>query len=547
MDLDGLTWKCRPPHTMGFAQYVRTFVTAGDRLLPRTADVVRREKWFEMMSILTRGGPKAGKMTRLVTDIWPATVAPIAPIASALPFVRQNATEADYTRILNLLVYTAHAGSCDHVYMLFSTLESSTQAHIITSLVDELCRRRMTATALGLLASALSVCSHASHSVEYKGAINIAVEATVQSSASEQLLLDFLTAIDVPPSFRFSRRTSELLATSVSDRQRRRLLFELSRLRQPMFSRAYIPMILSMCYTQGDLIFLVDLARTHVQDCPSPNRSRWRPFAFPPEVYPEIIDNLMRIDRPYDAMFFYQQLAETRPLSIYLFKLLADCAVRLRRIDLAREACRGAVARLREKHTGREVDLISLMTYTVLFYAHKFAGQVDDACRTLIQITDRRLPLDPSIVSQYLDMVATSYKPARVINTYVTMFGSYPLAELGLDNYIGDDLADEPDSFHEPEQKLPQQQLTATSLAILLRSLITHTMYLPHLLMLEQNIKVFVSRGGLDKLGSYDPECPIGSVKMSNDIKAFKKIIRNCIQEQKRHLKETVAQIDLDH
>ncbi|KAK9239026.1 hypothetical protein V1525DRAFT_399591 [Lipomyces kononenkoae] len=533
-------------HTMRGVRYVRTFVTAGGRLLPRSADVVCREKWSEMMSFLTRDSQNARTMARWVTDIWPTTVTPLAPTGSALPFVTRTATEADFMRILSLLIYAAHAGSYEHVYLLFSALESSAQARIIRSLVDELCRRRMTATALGLLASALSACAHASYPLEYKSAIDTAVEAAVKSLASEQLLLDFLTAIDAPPPFRFSRRTSELLATSVSERQRHRLLFELSRLRQPMFSRAYVPVILSMCCTQGDLIFLVDLARTHVQDCRSPNR--WRPFAFPPEVYPEIIDNLIRIERPYDAIFFYQQLAETRPLSIYWFKVLADCAVRLRRIDIAREVCRGAVARLRDKPTSREVDLVSLMTYTVLFYAHKFAGQIDDAWRTLIKIADRKLPLDTTTVSQYLDMVAASYEPARVINAYVTLFGSYPLADLGLDNYISDDRPDGPDSdFYETEQRLPQQQLTATSLAILLRFFITHTMYMPHLLMLEQNIKAFVSGGGLEKLGPYDPECPIAMAKKNSDIKAFKKIVRICIQKQKRHLKETVAQIDLDH
>ncbi|KAK9359536.1 hypothetical protein V1504DRAFT_457877 [Lipomyces starkeyi] len=521
-----------------------TFATVTGRLLSRHADVVCREKWTEMMGIFATESKHPVAMTRFVADVWPATVAPLAARAPALPVVTVTPTTVDCARIVSLLVYAAHAGNCEHVYLLFSALDTSTQARIITSLVAELCRRRMPATALGLLASALSASAHASHREIYMHAVDTVMEAAVKSSASERLLLDFLTAIDAPR-FAFGRRTCELLATTISKDQHRRLLFELSRLRQPLRWSEYAPIILGLCFTQNDLIFLVDLGRTHVRDSESLRWPRWKPYAFPPSVYPEIIDHLIRIGRPYDALFFFKQLAETEPHTIDLFKLLADCALRLGRIDIAHSLCRRAVARLRDKPTDRAVDVVSLMTYSVLFYGHKHAGQIDSARHMINKIAERGLQIDLTIVTQYFDMIATTYKPAHVIKSYIAMFGSYPLLELGLDNYISHSSPGEHDpDFSEKEQELPQQHPTAISLSILLRCIITHTMYMPHLLTLQQNIKAFVSTGGLDKLGPNDPERPIGRANKSSDIIAFKKMIRKCIRQQKDHLKAIIAQSD---
>ncbi|KAK9373703.1 uncharacterized protein V1513DRAFT_448400 [Lipomyces chichibuensis] len=523
-----------------------TFATATGRLLSRREDVVCREKWTEMIGIFARESKQPVAMSRFMVDVWPATVAPLSAVAPALSVVTVTPTTVDYARIVSLLVYTAHAGNCEHVYILFSALDTSTQAHIITSLVAELCRRRMPATALGLLSRALSASTHASHRDIYRHAVDTVIEAAVKSSASERLLLDFLTAID-PPRFAFGRRTCEMLAMTISNHQHRRLLFELSRLRQPLRWSTYAPIILGLCCTQNDLIFLVNLGRTHVRDSESLRWPKWKPYAFPPSVYPEIIDQLIRIGRPYDALFFFKQLAETEPLTIDLFKLLADCAVRLGRIDIAHTLCRRAVARLRDKPTDRAVDVVSLMTYSVLFYGHKCAGQIDSARHMINKIAESSFPIDPTIVTQYFDMVATTYRPARVIKSYVAMFGSYPLLELGLDNYISQSRSGEHDpDFGEIEQELPQQHPTAISLAILLRCIITHTMYMPHLLTLQQSIKAFVSSGGLDKFGPNDAEGPIGRAKMSSDINAFKKMIRTCIRQQKDHLKAIVAQSDLE-
>ncbi|KAK9429433.1 hypothetical protein V1505DRAFT_374106 [Lipomyces doorenjongii] len=518
-----------------------TFATATGRLLSRHSDVVCREKWTEMMGIFAREHKHPVAMTRFVTDVWPAVVE-----APALSVVAVTPTTVDYARIVSLLVYAAHAGNCEHVCLLFSALDTSTQARIITSLVAELCRRRMPATALGLLASALSASVHASHREMYMHAVDIVLQAAVKSPVGERLLLDFLTTIDAPR-FAFGPRTCELLATTISKHQHRRLLFELSRLRQPLRWSAYTPIILDLCCTQKNLIFLVNLGRTHVRDAESLEWSDWKPYAFPPSVYPEIIDHLIRIDRPNDALFFFRQLAETKPHTIDLLKLLADCALRLGRIDIAHALCRRAVGKLRDKPTDRAVDVVSLMTYSVLFYGHKHAGQIDSARQMIGKIAEISFPIDPAIVTQYFDMVATTYKPARVIKSYVGMFGSYPLLELGLDNYISRTAPEEHDpDFSEREQELPQQHPTAISLAILLRCIITHTMYMPHLLTLQLNIKAFISSGSLDTLGPKEPEGPIGCAKKSSDINAFKKMIRKCIRQQKDHLKRIIAQSDLD-
>ncbi|KAK9252096.1 hypothetical protein V1507DRAFT_462652 [Lipomyces tetrasporus] len=520
----------------------RMFATATGRLLSRPADVVNREKWMEMMGIFARNALLPPAMTRFVAEVWPSTVAPLAPVLPGLH--AETVASADYARIVSVLLYAANAGSCEHVWLLFSGLDSCSRAGIFKPLVDELCRRHMPATALGLLANALSTSANMSFTETIASAVDIAILAAVKRPASERLLLDFLAAIDTLP-FAFGSQTRELLATTISHRNYRRLLFELSRLRQPLSEAEYVPVILGLCGKHEDVIFLVNLGHYHVFPqpaiSPSPSSYHWQPCVFWPGVYPEIIDRLVRIDRPSDAMFFFQQLTRARPLTINLFNLLAVSALRLRRIDIAHALCRAAVAKLRDEPNGTNVDVVSLMTYSVLFYGYKLSNQIDSACRMIHKIVNSRLPLDPVIATQYFDMVATSYKPARVINTYVAMFGSYPLVELGLDNYIDLDTPNEHDAdLFEPELELPLQQPTAVTLAILLRCIITRTMYMPHLLTLQQNIKAFVNSGGLDKLVPNDPDDPIGSARRTSDVITFNRMMRNCIRQRKAHLKKHI-------
>ncbi|KAK9324275.1 hypothetical protein V1517DRAFT_318258 [Lipomyces orientalis] len=533
---------------MSRVRCARMFATATGRLPSRPPDVVNREKWMEMMGIFARNALPQPAMTRIVAEVWPSTVAPLAPVVPGL--LAETATSADYARIVSLLLYAANAGSCEHVWLLFSSLDSCSQAGIFKPLVDELCRRHMPATALGLLANALSTSANKSFTETIAAAVDITILAAVKNPDSERLLLDFLAAIDTLP-FAFGRQTRELLATTISHRNYRRLLYELSRLRQPLSGAEYVPIILTLCRRHEDLIFLVNLGHYHV---PPPARSRgplsnhWEPCVFRPSVYPEIIDRLVRIDHPSDATFFFQQLTRARPLTINLFNLLAVSALRLRRIDIAHALCRAAVAKLRDEPNDANVDDVSLMTYSVILYRYKLSNQIDSAYRMIHKIVNSGLPLDPVIATQYFDMVATSYKPAQVIKTYVAMFGSYPLVELGLDNYIDPDTPNQHDADQfEPELELPLQQPTAITLAILLRCIITRTMYMPHLLTLQQNIKAFVNSGGLDKLDPKDPDDPIGSARRTSDVDMFNKMMSNCIRQHKAHLRAYIAQSDLEN